>query len=108
MQVTGPPFSLYHSWNEHKTVMVIGFPTATVLEGEGKIEPVFLPGGKAVTGFHVGPYSRMGVTYKRMMDWMTERKLRPAGKMWEVYLTDPEKERDPEKFVTQIFWPLEK
>ncbi len=49
----------------------------------------------------------MGVTYKRMMDWMTERKLRPADKMWEVYLTDPEKDRDPEKLVTQIFWPLE-
>ncbi|MEM4658735.1 MAG: GyrI-like domain-containing protein [Candidatus Methanosuratincola sp.] len=68
VQVTGPPFSLYHSWNDHKTVMVIGFPTATVLQGEGKIEPVFLPGGKVVTRFHVGIYGRMGVTYKRMMD----------------------------------------
>ncbi|MDH7556805.1 MAG: GyrI-like domain-containing protein [Candidatus Methanosuratincola sp.] len=87
--------------------MVIGFPTAAAVEVEGDIGPTFLPSGKAVTGFHVGPYCRIGETYKRMMDWMADRKLRPAGKMWEIYLTDPEKEKDPEGFVTQIFWTVE-
>lgn len=41
-----------------------------------------------------------------MMDWMAEKGLRPAGKMWEVYLTDPEKE-NPERYMTKVFWLIE-
>lgn len=86
---------------------VIGFPTATAVEGEGDVGPTFLPSGKSVSGFHFGPYGRIGETYKRMMDWMAEKGLRPAGKMWEVYLTDPEKEKDPERYMTKVFWLIE-
>ncbi|MDI9645002.1 MAG: GyrI-like domain-containing protein [Candidatus Verstraetearchaeota archaeon] len=109
--MTGPPFSFYHSWDDQKVVVEVGFPTAALVEGEGeeegRLKPIALPGGKAVTGIHVGPYDRIGETYKRMMDWMAERKLRSKGMMWESYLTDPEKEGDPSKYMTQIFFPVE-
>lgn len=39
---------------------VIGFPTATAVEGEGDVGPTFLLSGEAVNGFHVGPYGRIG------------------------------------------------
>lgn len=105
--VAGPPFALYHSWDDRKVVVEVGFPTGVPVDGEGRLLPITLPGGKAVTGIHVGPYDRIGETYKRMMDWMTERKLKPKGMMWETYLTDPGREGDPSKYMTQIFFTIE-
>jgi len=26
--------------------------------------------------------------------------------MWETYLTDPQMEKDPAKWMTQMFWPV--
>jgi len=107
VQVAGPPFTLYHSWSDTKTVMEVGFPVAAPAKGEGRIKPMALPGGKIIVGTHMGPYDRLHETYRKMMEWAAEKELKPAGRMWEVYLTDPEKEKDPAKFVTQLFWPVE-
>ena len=107
IQMSGPPFALYHSWNDQKTVMEVGFPAPASVKGEGRIKPISLPGGRVVTGFHIGPYNRLMESYQKMQDWMTKQGVKPANKMWEVYLTDPEKEKDPAKYVTQLFWPIE-
>ncbi len=107
IDVTGPPFALYHSWSNTKTAMEVGFPVAAPVRGGGRVQPVVLPAGKVVTGVHMGPYDKLVETYGKMHKWMTEKGVKPASKMWEVYMTDPEKEKDPAKFVTQLFWPIE-
>jgi len=107
VQMAGPPFALYHSWSDTKTVMEVGFPVAVQVKGEGRVQPVVLPAGKTVTGFHMGPYERLCETYGNMQKWMAEKGVKPASRMWEVYMTDPEKEKDPAKFVTQLFWLIE-
>ena len=107
VQAAGPPFALYHSWNDAKTVMEVGFPIASPVKGDGRVQPLVLPGGRVVNGSHVGPYDRLQETYGAMMKWMAEKGVKPAARMWEVYMTDPQKEKDPSKFVTQLFWPIE-
>ncbi len=101
----GPPFALYHSWSDEATVMDVGFPVPPGTPGEGRIEAILLPGGRVVTGTHIGPYEKIVETYTAMMDWMKAQGLRPAGHMWETYLTDPQAEPDPAKWVTRLFWP---
>lgn len=107
IQAAGPPFVLYHSWSGAKTVMEVGFPVASPVKGEGRVQPMTLPAGKVVTGVHNGPYDKLMVSYARMQKWMEAKGVKPAGKMWEVYMTDPAIEKDPTKYVTQLFWPVE-
>jgi effector-binding domain-containing protein len=104
--IAGPPFALYHSWNDRETVMEVGFPVVPGAAGEGRIQPTALPGGKAVTGMHFGPYDKLVESYNAMTAWMKANGLEAAGRMWETYLTDPDREKDPAKWVTQLFWPV--
>jgi AraC family transcriptional regulator len=102
----GPPFAFYHSWSDAETVMDVGFPVPPGTAGEGRIRAVTLPGGRIVTGTHVGPYDKIVETYKAMEAWMKANGLAPAAHMWETYMTDPQMEPDPSKWVTRLFWPV--
>ncbi|MBM3310189.1 MAG: GyrI-like domain-containing protein [Candidatus Aminicenantes bacterium] len=106
VEIAGPPFALYHSWNDRETVMEVGFPVGPGAAGEGRIQAMALPGGKTVTGMHFGPYDKLQASYHEMVAWMKANGHEPAGKMWETYLTDPEMEKDPAKWMTQMFWPV--
>ena len=106
IEVAGPPFALYHSWNERETSMEVGFPVGPGASGEGRLQSMALPGGKIATGMHFGPYDKLPESYNEMMAWMKANGHEPAGKMWETYLTDPEMEKDPAKWVTVMFWPV--
>jgi effector-binding domain-containing protein len=66
-----------------------------------------LPGGRVVTGLHVGPYDSVGHTYARMTAWAIAHGLHPTQDMWEVYLTDPEREPDPARWRTGLFLRVE-
>ena len=106
IRLAGPPFALYHSWGDAETDMEVGFPVASADPGEGRIQPMVLPGGRVVTGLHIGPYDKLVETYTAMQGWMQEQGLSPASKMWETYISDPAIERDPAKWVTRLFWPV--
>lgn len=107
VQLSGPPFAMYHSWDDHKTDMEVGFPLPLEIGGEGRVRGTVIPGGRALVGHHVGPYERLVESYGKMQAWAGMRGLRLAPRMWEVYLTDPQQEKDPGKYVTKLFWPLE-
>ena len=66
-----------------------------------------MPGGKAVTATRIGPYHLIEVTYHEVQRWMELQELRPKEMMWEVYLSDPDVVKDPEGYVTQLYWPIE-
>jgi effector-binding domain-containing protein len=105
LTMTGPPFAYYHSWGEKKTHMSVGFPVSNQVEGDGRVAPFTLPGGKIVSAMHIGPYEKLAESYMAMQDWMGKNHLKPAGHMWEVYLSDPNKEKDSEKWLTAMYWP---
>lgn len=109
IQMAGPPFTVYRSWGTMKVTMEVGLPVAEPSKavGDGRVKAMSLPAGKAVTGVYVGPYGKISSGYKEMQEWMAAQKVKPAGAMWEVYLTDPEIEKDQSKLQTQIFWPIE-
>ena len=58
--------------------------------GEGRVEPVVLPGGEMAVACHVGPYERLAETYEVMQRWLVEVGRTAGGPMWEVYLDDPD------------------
>ena len=105
--MTGPPFALYHGFGDDRIDMEVGFPVASPRSGEGRIKACTLPGGKVVTATHVGPYEELEATYRNIAQWMSENGLKPKELMWERYLTDPQAVKDPSKYVTELFWPVE-
>lgn len=104
--ITGPPFGFYPRMPGDTVAVVVGFPVAGPITAAGEVEPFELPGGRAVSGTHVGPYESLGQTYGHLMAWTQAEGLTLAEGMWESYLSDPSSAPDPSTWRTLIVWPL--
>lgn len=104
--VVGPPFGYYPTMPGEVVVVEAGFPTAAPIEPSGEVRAIELPGGTAAVAVHVGPYDTLDETYGAVEAWLADHGRRPAGGMWECYLTDPSAEPDPANWRTEIYCPL--
>jgi len=104
--VAGPPFAYYPAAPTSVVTLEAGFPTSATIESAGGVVAFELPGGKAISTVHVGPYEAMEETYTRMQHWMVGHGYEPSPGMWEIYLTDPEDEPDASRWRTRIVWPV--
>lgn len=104
--VVGPPFGFYPRMPGETVEVVVGFPVATPIAAAGEVVPFELPGGRVVTGTHVGPYEALERTYGELLAWVQAQGLELAAGMWESYLSDPGAEPDPSTWRTLIVWPL--
>jgi effector-binding domain-containing protein len=85
--------------------MEIGFPFAQTPVGKGSILSGQIPGGRAATCLHVGPYDQLGAAYKALQDWMQANGHATAGVAYEFYLNDPQTV-PPADLQTQLVFPL--
>jgi effector-binding domain-containing protein len=106
IEPVGAPFGFYPRMPGETVAVVVGFPTAGPVVAHGEVEPFELPGGRVVTGTHVGPYEGLEQTYGELVAWAQEQGLTLAEGMWESYLSDPSAEPDPATWRTQLTWPL--
>lgn len=107
----GTPFSLYYdnAYKEDDADIEACVPVKTAVEVEG-IKCWKLPGGKAVTVIHHGPYETLGQSYQVIFDHINENNRQIRLPHREVYLKGPGMilPRSPKKFVTEIQMLLEK
>ena len=103
--VAGAPLGLYLSEPGETVELEAGFPVGGSFTPSGEVIASALPGGRVVATMHVGPYDTMHKTYDGMLSWMKSRGMTPGTTMWEVYLSDPQKEPDPAKWQTMLYWP---
>ena len=63
-----------------------------------------LPGGRAVTLVHRGPYDRISEVYAQLLQAIHDRKLRPLSPSREVYIKGPGMlfQGNPEKYLTEV------
>jgi len=104
--IAGPPFGFYPRMPTDTVEVVVGFPVAAPVTADGDVTPFELPGGRVVTGVHVGPYERLEAAYRELTEWAASHGHALAGHMWESYLTDPSTSPDPATWQTGITWPL--
>jgi effector-binding domain-containing protein len=102
-RMAGHPFARYTAFGE-RIEAAVGFPFVGDVPATDGVEITELPGGRAVTVRHVGPYSEIGAAWERATAFIKERGLTPTGPAWECYLTGP---NDPGPPITEIFWPLD-
>ncbi len=105
--VTGPPFGRYHKMTDDEFEIEAGLPVAKTLPGNDDVKPGELPAGPAATLLYVGPYESLGAAHNALTDWARTHDKKPAGTVWECYVSGPGKESDPAKYETKLFLPLE-
>jgi effector-binding domain-containing protein len=103
----GEPFAYNHGVADGTVDIEAGFPILGMFQPSGDVVPGELPGGRTVTGVHLGPYETLSRTYAEMSAWATANGMKPTGSMWEVYLTDPEREPDPTRWRSGVFVAVE-
>lgn len=102
----GPPFARYHRLGPTEFDVEVGFPIGGSVAATGEVAASSLPGGPAAVIAYVGPYDAMEAAYGALAEWVAHRGGGPAGDPWEVYLSDPSQEPDPQKWRTEIVMPL--
>lgn len=106
LAITGPPFGFYPRMPGETVAVVVGFPVSAPVEPDSEVGGFELPGGRVITGIHVGPFEALESTYRELAEWASAEALQLAGHMWESYLTDPSAEPDPANWQTLITWPV--
>jgi len=102
----GPPYSRYFDFRPDRVEMEIGAAVESTAPGTDVVAVHDLPGGTAATVLHVCPYERLGETWDALLAWMASGEYEEAGPGWEVYITDPGEEPNPERWQTRIYWPI--
>ena len=109
----GPPFVRYHTFGENETDLEVGIPVAAPVAGEGRIAAGALPGGPAVTTWHLGAHDTLRDAYARLDAWLQAHGREPAGAPWEVYhwinpgqYGGPASWPDPSSWRTQLIQPI--
>ncbi len=102
----GMPFAIYYGMEGGEVDVECGVPTASSMEGGGRIRSGELPAGTVATVTHMGPYDDLRETWAALTEWMSSQGLVPVGAPWEVYVTDPGAEPDSSKWRTDIFFPV--
>lgn len=107
----GAPFCLYYDndYKEDDADIEACVPVKTAVEVEGIICRK-IPGGKAVTVVHHGPYETLGQSYQVIIDHLNENNRRIRLPHREVYLKGPGMilPRSPRRFITEIQIMLER
>ncbi|HEX8185045.1 MAG TPA: GyrI-like domain-containing protein [Blastocatellia bacterium] len=105
-QLAGPPFTRYHKMAEDEVDMEAGFPVASPLPGEGRIEASELPSGPVASTYHIGPYDTLNTAEAAIDNWVSTNGQEAAGPSWHIYWTDPGEVPNPQEWKTEVVRPL--
>jgi effector-binding domain-containing protein len=109
----GPPFVRYHTFGETETDVEVGVPVADGVTGDAPVEAGVLPGGAAITTWHLGSHDSLADAYGRLTAWLNEHRREAGGAAWEVYwwidasrVPDPATWPPPTEWRTELVQPV--
>ncbi|GJM32174.1 MAG: hypothetical protein DHS20C18_11750 [Saprospiraceae bacterium] len=107
IEMAGMPSGLYYTWDEAKqeTDMITAIPTTKKVEVDA-YTTVELPAGKGLLINYYGPYENLGAAHIAMDEYIKENNLTFSPPAIEEYVTDPQSEPDPNKWLTKVVYHL--
>lgn len=110
VEPAGHPFCLYPMWDDQTKMMemVCALPVPADAKLPAKYKVMQTAGGMAVKAVHLGHYEKLEDTHNQLNAYIAFKKLTISGAPWEVYVTDPETESDTSKWVTEVYYPVNK
>jgi effector-binding domain-containing protein len=107
----GPPMFICHD-NEYKESDVdveVAVPIGKNISGSDRVNVYELPGmEQAACTIYKGAYDGISEAYNALMAWIEGNGYQIIGPDRELYLTDPNKVRDPAENITEIQFPVKK
>jgi effector-binding domain-containing protein len=101
----GPVFAIYHSFSDTAIDMEACVPvTAKVEKTEGRVKFNTSKPGKTVTVDYYGPYEGTEAAHGAIWTWAEKNGKQLEDAPWEIYVTDPGVEKDPNKVLTKIVY----
>jgi len=110
IQSAGPLSAIYYSRNREKqqTDAAVTVPVSGVSEVTDKEVALFEIGRtKVAKATHVGGYDKLDRLYNKITGHLQAHNLKFSGVVIEEYVTDPKKEPDQAKWVTNVYFLLD-
>lgn len=101
---TGPPFARF-TFLADVVAVEAGFPVGREIAGDGQVEPSALPSGSAAVTTHRGRYEDLEEAYTAIRQWIDAHGFAEIGPHWEVYVSDPAANPDPDRWRTDVVTP---
>jgi effector-binding domain-containing protein len=113
----GAPFLKYNVIDMARELEIeAGVPVAAAVDGDGSVLPGVLPAGRYATVTYVGHPAKLVDATAELLAWASGEGLvfdvsqTDAGERWggrlEIFLTDPAKQPDMDKWETQLAFRL--
>lgn len=99
-------FGFYPRMPTDSIEVEVGFTTSEPISPDGDVVASQLPGGEIVHATYVGAYEGLSGAYGELIEWLQAQGRQPGPAMWEVYVTEPTPDADPNSMVTEVYWTL--
>lgn len=101
------PLVIYYSWSDTLVDLEAGIllkDSIQITSNRVKLNKIRV--GNVVTATHYGSYDRIPETYFSINEWMRKNEVQVIGAPYEIYIVDPSLEQNPDKWVTEIYFPI--
>ncbi len=102
----GASYVRYFHSGADRVDLEVGVMISGTFEGNSRVEPGELPGGRVTTIMHTGSFENLAGAYTALVEWIRDQGYQEIDAPWEVYLTHPTGDFDSTLGQTQIFWPI--
>lgn len=102
----GAPFSIYHTWANDSTEFEVCVPVSGA-KSKGEIIFNTMKGFIGVSLIYSGGFDGIGIAYETIENHLKKMGKNPIGPPLEIYLTDPEMEKDTSLWKTEVIYPIE-
>ena len=105
LQMSAPPFAIYHYWpmsGKGEADVEAAIPIAEPEAGNDVVNGTIFPGGNIVVAYFYGPFEATEQAHTALHKWAEENGKTLGEVPWEVYVTDPQNEPDPAKWLTLV------
>jgi effector-binding domain-containing protein len=106
MTPAGPVLCHHLRMSSDRFVFELSVPVGQAVKATGRVKPGQLPAATVARTVHHGPYQGLAGAWEEFEAWIAAQGRTSGPSLWEVYLTDPQKNPDPATWRTELNRPL--
>ncbi len=107
VEPSGPGVGVYYEVGSFLVDVQAGYPVDVDIEGNERVRPAELPGGKCAVAFYRGPHRSIADAHRAVHQWMHTNSIQSTGEPTrEVYITDLRWLGDDEDCEAESVWPV--
>ena len=104
---TGPGFATYYEVGSFLVDVEVGYTVDAEVEGDDRVKPSELPGGKAAMTRYNGPYAEIPAAHRAVQLWMRDHDVESTGgPACGIFLTDLKELGEGEDCEAESVWPV--